>query len=137
MKGRSRHTLIRYGLTVLAGASVVWLVLDLHGYTLLTSDLERYRLLSNAFTIPGSILVMLGLLILISSTGVYNGLGYAMRWLRMTLLPLDTVKHEKYYDYVQRKRSIPKLHGGFLMVVGGAFLAIAVAFLILFYQVKP
>lgn len=135
MNKQVKHVLLRYGITLALGAALTWLILDLQGYAYLTSDMARYRLLSNAFTIPGTIMLMVGLLVLISSTGVYDGLGYTLRWLRMTLLPFDTAKHERYYDYVQRKRSLPRLHGGFLIVCGIIFLAIAVVFLILFYQV--
>ena len=137
MSKSRRRTLIKYGVTVLLGAGLVWLTLELQGYAYLKSDMERYRLLSNAFTIPGSILLMLGLLVLISSTGAYDGLTYALRWLRMTLLPFGASKHERYYDYVQRRRTRPKVHGGFLMVVGGAFLAVAVVFIFLFYRARP
>lgn len=76
--------------------------------------LQLARLLSNAFTIPGSILLMLGLLVLISSTGAYDGLTYVLRWLRMTLLPFGASKHERYYDDVQRRRTA--LSGSSLMI---------------------
>lgn len=136
MSDRVKRALLCYGVAAAVGAGMVWLILDLQGYAYLTSDMARYRLLSNAFTIPGSVLMMLGLLIALSSTGIYDGLGYTLRWLRMTLLPFDSTKHERYYDYVQRKRSAPKLHGGFLILTGALFLAVAVVFLVLFYQVR-
>ena len=132
MKQSLRDALTRYGITVACGAGLVWLILDLHGYAALTAMVDRYRLLSNAFTIPGAILLMMGLLVLISGSGAYDGLSYVLNWLKLTLLPFG--KQERYYDHVQRRHARKKPNGGFLIITGAAFLAVAILFLVLFYS---
>ena len=133
MKNSVRSVLLRYGITAACGAAIVLLVLDLHGYSSLTTDLERYRLLSNAFTIPGTVILMIGLLVLISGTGIFDGLSYVLNWLRLTLLPFG--KQERYYDHVQRRHARKTPNGLFLIIVGAAYLAVAIVFLVLFYTI--
>lgn len=97
--------------------------------------LEKYRMLCDAFTIPGLLMLMVGLLLLISNEGMFDGLLYALSYAVKTLIPLWGRDHERYYDYVERKRE-KRVHGyGFLFVSGAVFMVIALVFLILFYSI--
>lgn len=96
---------------------------------------DRYRILCDAFTIPGVILLMVGLLVWISTTGMFDSLGFAFSWLGARLIPgLALRRNEKYYDYVTRKRGNRAKGYRFLYIVGGVFLAVAIVFFILFYS---
>lgn len=135
MKRTVKNALLRYALTLSAGAAMVWLVLDLHGFAEKTTAADRYLVLSNAFTIPGTVLLMSGILTLISGTGALDGLTYALNWLKLTLLPFG--KQPRYMDHVERRKNRPKFRGGFLLICGALFLAVAVFFLVRFYEYYP
>jgi len=129
---KMKGILLRYGIAILFGAGLVWLVLHLHGYAALTEEADRWKTLSNAFTIPASVLLMVGVLVLINNTDALDGLTYALNWLKTTLLPGS--KQPRYTDYVEHRRARPKGKSAFLFIVGFAFLAVAVFCLIKFYQ---
>lgn len=128
-----RKILLRYLITTVIGGLLALLVLYLHGYFEATATVERYRILADAFTIPGTILVMVAALIWISSEGMFDGLTYAFGRIGSRLIPFykGSLKHETYYDYKQSKGN-DRPHGyGFLFFVGVAFLAVAVVFICL------
>ena len=132
---RRMSILLRYGITMVIGALLVWLVLDRYHFADMTSNVDRFRLLADAFTIPGVVFTMIGLLVQIARFGAFEGLGYMGSWLRKRLIPLGSTKQEPYLDYVLRKRQEKKASGFFLILCGLVFLAVAVVFMVLFYQI--
>ena len=60
---RLKSILIKCGITAVVGVGMVFLVLNLHGFSALSNQSEQFRLLADAFTIPGVIMIMVGLLI--------------------------------------------------------------------------
>lgn len=128
-----RKSLLRYLITTAAAGAVTVLILYLQGFFGLTSQVDRYRVLADAFTIPGVILVMVTALIWISSEGMFDGLAYAFGRVGSRLIPFffKSWQHETYYDYKQCK-SEDRPHGySFLFFVGLAFVTIAVVFVFL------
>ena len=88
---------------------MTYATLTLHGYSELATAAEKYRLLSDAFTIPGSILLMVGLLVAISNAGNFIGLGYAVQHLKDMLVPFSRKKHGggvKLVELLPRGRAI-------------------------------
>ncbi|MBE5802783.1 MAG: DUF3899 domain-containing protein [Clostridiales bacterium] len=127
--------LLKYGITAAVGGLLTWLTLDLHGFSSALPKLEQYRLLCDAFTIPGIILVMVGFLVMISNAGNFLGLGYAAKHAVKMLIPFGNKKDERYYDYYQRKQEQGKVKGyGFIFITGLAFMMVAITFFILFYS---
>ena len=106
--------LLKYGITTLVGGLLTWLTLDLHGFSSTMPKLQQYRLLCDAFTIPGVILVMVGFLVMIANAGNFLGLGYAVKHAVKMLIPFGNKKDERYYDYYQRKQQGKEMlvHGG-------------------------
>lgn len=136
MKKRVLSILLKYGITVLIGFAMVMAVLDFHGFAEAASQVERYRILSDAFTIPGVILLMCGLLVFIANEGAFEGISYAVTYAVKMLIPGSSKEHERYGDYLERRREKGKAHGyGFLFITGGAFFLTAVLFILLFYSV--
>ena len=133
MSKESRSSLIKYAVSVMFGGVLVWLYLALRDFQA-AELMEKYRMLSDAFLIPGILLVMAGFLISVTNQGALDGISYATGRAFRKLIPgMDRVD-EKYYDYVERKRQKRVKGYGFLFVVGGVFLAIAVIFMVLFYR---
>ena len=100
----------------------------------LETRMEQYRIICDAFTVPGVVLVMFGMLMWISGTGALDGISYALHGLKSLIPGLGAEKLERYGDYVERKRGKRPTGYGFLFVVGGVCLAIALVFMFLFYQ---
>ena len=133
---RVKAVILKYGLTVAIGVGVVLLTLNLHGYSELTDRASQFRLLADAFTIPGTIMVMLGFLVMVANGGFFNGVSYVVTFAFRMLIPGPNKGHERYGDYVERKRGMGKVKGyGFLFLTGIVFVLAAVVFTVLFYTV--
>lgn len=115
---------------------MVLLTLYLHGFSELTDTAERFRLLADAFTIPGVIMVMVGFLVMVANVGFFHGISYVVTFAIKMLIPGPNKGRERYGDYVERKRKQGKVKGyGFLFITGLIFVLIAVIFTVLFYTV--
>lgn len=135
MNQRTRTQLIKYSCTVVISLLLSWASVYLYGYDTFQAEalVVKYRILCDAFTIPGLLLVMAGLLMVVSNKGAFEGIGYAVKHAIKMLIP-GVHATERYYDYLQRKRA-NKIHGfGFLFVVGVIDLVIAGVFMVLFYS---
>ena len=78
-------------------------------------------------------MIMVGLLILIANMGALDGITYSVRGIGRQFVPFLRLKNETFYDYVQRKKEKRKQREyKFVFIVGAAFLALAVVFLVLF-----
>ena len=133
MKRETSLRITRYGLALLVGGGMALLVARNYGYSGDMPLLERYRVLCDAFTIPGVLLLMLGSLVFASNAGAMRGLVYTLKHLASRLIPGIGNREERYYEYIQRKEAKGKARGdGFLFVTGGAFMAAALVFLVLF-----
>ncbi len=136
MNSALKTNLIKYGICVAFALLMVWIYFSLRldsmqDFSALELT-ERFVLLSDAFTIPGGILLMSGALVALSNNGALDGVGYAMRLMVRMLIPGMGRKQERYGDYVERKKE-KKLSGyGFLFISGGFFLLIGIVFMVLY-----
>ncbi|MBQ3529188.1 MAG: DUF3899 domain-containing protein [Oscillospiraceae bacterium] len=96
---------------------------------------EKYRTLCDAFTIPGLLCLCVGVLIWASNDGFFYGLSYCLNVAWRALIPGARYKTERYYDYVTRKKEKRIPGYGFLFLVGGVCMAVAIVFLVLFYRI--
>ena len=79
-----------------------------------TALVEWYRIICDAFTIPGLILLMLGCLMSLSNTGAMDGLGYVVSIALKMLIPGGGLKMERYKEYLDRRRANRVRGYGFL-----------------------
>lgn len=93
---------------------------------------EQYRILCDAFTVPGVVFLVLWGLVRISNTGFFDGLSYALTAAFRGLIPGGR-KIPRYSDYVAERRERRASGYGFLFVVGSVCLAIGLIFMALFY----
>jgi hypothetical protein len=127
---------LKYGITAAAAGLITWLVADLHGLGFAADSAVKYRVLADAFTIPGITLIMLWLLALVSMEGIFDGISYALIYTASTLFPgMGGRKNEAYADYVERKAANRGTRKGiaFLWHVGAAYMIPAIVFTVLFY----
>ena len=102
----------------------------------LTAAQNFWRVWCNTFTIPGVILICVGLLSLISREGTFDTLAYAGR--AFIRLFQSGRRHQRFGDFVMERREKRKEKKSMVapfMVVGGLFVAAAVFCLVMYYQV--
>ena len=134
MSDKVRANLLKYGISgaVCLGLAVFYCaVRDFSQMELV----EKYRTLCDGFTIPGLLCLCVGVLIWASNDGFFHGLSYCLNVAWRALIPGGRYKHERYYDYVIRKKEKRIPGYGFLFLCGGVCMAIAIVFLVLFYRI--
>ena len=95
---------------------------------------EQYRVLCDAFTIPGLMMILVGLLLWLSGLGALDAIGYLFRYVVQAFVP-GVTKGAHYLDYVEEQREKRAKGYGFLFVAGGILMVVAIVYLVLFYGV--
>ena len=95
--------------------------------------MEWYRIICDAFTIPGLVFLMLGCLVSLSNQGALDGVGYAAT-VAFRMLIGQGAKMERYREYLDRRRANRLTGYGFLYAVGAVCMVVAVVFMVLFYS---
>lgn len=123
---------IKYG-----GAVVVSLVIG--GLYLYFNDIfsatgsDVFRLLGDAFFLPGYLMILAGAWIWVTNEGALNGVSYCLKAAFYALIPTKHGKLGTYGDYVDAKREKKRMGYSFLFFVGLGDLAVGIIFLVLFY----
>lgn len=135
MNDKWKVRLVKYGASTLFVALMSIMYLNLQDFA--EAELaDRYRLLCDAFSVPGVLLIMFGALVWASNEGAMLGVSYVVRQAVFALIPGKRLeREEKYGDYVARKRDKNVTGYGFLFFTGLAALGIALIFMVLFYSV--
>lgn len=127
--------LIKYGISVIFVASAA-------GATLFSADWSLggeqtpYRIWSDAFFIPGILLIFSGLLVWLANEGAFDGIVWVFRNALSRLIPGNRINPETYPEYVERRREKNITGYSFLFVVGILSVAVGVVFMLLYMQVK-
>ena len=116
--------IMRYAITLGVGAGFVFLTLWLNDYSLLTENVDKYRLLTDAFSIPGIIFIMVGCLVFISTDGFFDMITFGLSRAKSMLIPLSKKSDETYYDYKQRKAKNRLSGYSFLFFCGLIYLVV-------------
>ena len=138
MKKAAKGTILKYGISTFIAVFLIWLYLserDLAGATVL----EKYRMLCDAFFIPGILFLMVGGLVWASTKGAMDGISFLVQNLFRSLIPgARAHTTQKYYDYLQERKEKRKKASSyrFLFVVGGICMALSLVFLFLFYWTR-
>ena len=133
MSKRLRTNLLKYGIFAIVVIGFAVFYCNFHDFSQLKL-VDRYRVLCDAFLVPGMLSVFVGILLWISNDGFFYGLSYCLDVARKALIPGGRRKREKYYDYVMRKKEKKITGYGFLFISGGVSIAISLVFLMLYYQ---
>ncbi len=94
---------------------------------------DQLRVLADAFTAPGMLLLLAGALVAMIRLGAMDGLGYVLSYAINALIPGRRIKQESYADYLERKHERPVRGFGFLLISGGVSMGIALVFLIAYF----
>lgn len=127
----------RYCISVGFGLLLFILVIVNHGLFSAETLKDKIRILSDACTIPGTVLLMLGFLCMIANKGTFMALGYAFKNIARIIIPGAGLREKgTYYDYVSEQKEKKPMSFGFLTISGICFLAIAVVLIVVYYNIK-
>lgn len=98
-----------------------------------TDKSEIFKILSDAFFIPGVLVFGMGALIWCGNEGTFDMLAYGVRQFfgLFKRNPLDE-KYKSFYDYREAKKQRKKSFG-YLLIIGGCCLALSALFAYLYY----
>ena len=129
----SKANLIKSGIVTVVGILVVILFVSSSDFGAQTT-VDKYKILCDAFTIPGLLMLMFAAMLSISNEGGLDGVSYLVKQ-GFRMLTFRGISQEKYLDYVQHRRENRLTGYGFLYIVGAVFMAVALIFLALFYSI--
>lgn len=134
-----RGRLLRYGIASLVGVGLTVLYLALRDvFSAEMAAADRLRLLSDAFLIPGLLLILSGVLYWCAGKGSFDGLAYSVGVFCRSVFSPGKLERETYQEYLQRKQEKRAKRTGsrFLYLTGGVFLVLSAIFLLCFYVVE-
>ena len=102
-----------------------------------TDIAEIYKILCDAFFVPGILFTCLGVIIEVSNSGFFNIFSYSMRLFFDSFTKSRTFRseYETYFDYTVMKTNKEKVTTSYILFTGLLFIGIGVIFNLLFYKV--
>ena len=133
----TKQNVIKYLVTCGVGFFGVAIVLYLRGYDFSMPLVEQYKILSDAFMVPGAILACSSILAWVASEGTFDMISYGLRRGASSLIPFARHNDETFYDYkVKKKAKREGRSAWFLLFVGLGFLLVMLVFNILYSTVQ-
>lgn len=129
----TKKYIIKYSIGTLVALGIFFLAISLKGIWMTENKQEIYRALADGFTLPAVIFLGGGLIVFVANRGAFYGIGYAIKWFFVKLIPFTNKKHETYGDYLENRKPMKGYY--FLYIIGGVFSILAIIFTILFYNV--
>ena len=121
-------------ITFLVGAVFVLIIIFTKNIFVETEPMKIYRTLTDAFFVPGILILSFGLLVLASNGGVFDMLRYGtMRFISLFKRDHNDVRFRTYAEYVSAKHET-KTPFMYLVYVGLFYIAISLIFLYFYYQ---
>ncbi len=132
----TKKTVIKYLVTIGIAFAATLLVIWLRDLSAEGDLQQRYRILADAFCVPGVILMCFSGIMWVASDGFFDSLGYAFSRVGGMFIPAFKIKHETFFDYKQRKseKRAEKESGSFwyLFFVGLGFVLVSAIFTVLY-----
>ena len=130
----SKANLIKSGIVSAVGILVVILFVSSSDFGAQTT-VDKYKILCDAFTIPGLLMLMFALLMSVSNEGALDGVGYVAAYALKLLIPGGALKMETDKEYLERRRANRVKNYITLYLTAAVCLTLAGIFLALFYTV--
>ena len=138
MKQENQVKLIKYavcfGVEILIGFLVIWA----KGF-FTDSAAVNLQILADAFFVSGILMTLFAGLLFVSGEGALIGIGFVLRNVVLTFIPMGRAKHERYADYRARKLGEAKKQDNSSILVTGLFfltigIILTVVWSVKFYQ---
>ena len=133
MKQENRVILRNYAICFAIEAFITLLMIGSNDF-FAQSTAVKIQILSDAFFTPGILMTLFAGMMYISSEGALIGIGFVLRNVVLTFIPMGRAKHEKYADYRARKLGEAKDHSNsHILVTGLIFVFIGIVFTVIWY----
>ena len=133
MKQETKESLRKYGICVGIEVLIAFLVIWSKGF-FTDSAAVNVQILSDAFFVSGILMTLYAGLMYVSGEGALIGIGFVLRNVVLTFIPMGRAKYERYADYRARKLSEAKKHNDkCILVTGLFFLVIGIVFTVIWY----
>ena len=133
MEQETKVTLKKYAICFCIEALIAVLVIWSKGF-FTQSVSVNIQILSDAFFVSGVLMTLFAGMLYVSSEGALIGIGFVLRNVVLTFIPMGRAKHERYADYRERKLSEAKKHNDrCILLTGLFFLAIGTVFTVIWY----
>ena len=133
MEEEKRVTLTKYAVCFAIEVFIAFLVIWSKGF-FTHSTAVNIQILSDAFFVSGVLMSLFAGMLYVSSEGALIGIGFVLRNVVLTFIPMGRAKHEKYAEYRERKLSEAKNQDNrCILVTGLIFLAIGIVFTVIWY----
>ena len=115
-----------YCAPLIFGVVLFILVTAINGYTRDIEASEKYRILCDAFSVPGMLLIMISALLYLSERGAFDAIAYGLKRLLYAVIPIGAVGD--FYEYKRGKRksetAVYTLVTGTLFMIPGVILLV-------------
>ena len=133
VKEESRVTFRNYAICFGVEVLIAFLVIWSKGFFTQRAAVN-IQILSDAFFVSGILMTLFAGMMYVSSEGALIGIGFVLRNVVLTFIPMGRAKHEKYADYRERKLSEAKKHkNSHILITGLIFLFIGIVFTVIWY----
>ena len=139
MKEETKAAIKKYAICFVIEALIAFLVIWSKGF-FTQSIAVNIQILSDAFFVSGILMTLFAGMMYVSGEGALIGIGFVLRNVVLTFIPMGRARHEKYADYRARKLGAAQKHGnGPILITGLIFLFIGIVFTVIwstaFYNV--
>lgn len=133
MKQENRSSLIKYAICAGIELIIAFLVIWSKGF--FTDRIEvNLQILSDAFFVSGILMTLFAAMMYVSSEGALVGIGFVLRNVVLTFIPMGRARQERYADYRERKmREMKKNNDSCILITGLFFLAIGIVLTLIWY----
>ena len=133
MKDTNKALLKKYIICFSVASLITFLVIWARGF--FTARIAvNLQILSDGFFVSGIALTMFALMMFISGEGGLIGIGFVLRNVIQSFIPMGRANHEVYSKYRERKLSEKKKSADHcILVTGLIFLAISIIFTVIWY----
>ena len=133
MEKETKVNLRNYGICIAIEVLIAFLVIWSKGF--FTQSLAvNIQILSDAFFVAGILMTLFAGMLYVSSEGALIGIGFVLRNVVLTFIPMGRARQEKYADYRARKiEAAKKQDNRHILVTGLIFLFIGIVFTGIWY----
>ena len=135
MKQENRVKFIKYAVCFGIEAVIAFLVVWSKGF-FTDSAAVNLQILADAFFVSGILMTLFAGMLFISGEGALIGIGFVLRNVVLSFIPMGRAKHERYADYRARKLGEAKKQDNSSILVTGLFFLIIGIILTVIWSVK-
>ena len=133
MKQETKVKLIKYAVCVGIEALIAFLVIWSKGF-FAHSGAVNLQIAADAFFVAGVLMTLFAGLMYVSGEGALIGIGFVLRNVALSFVPMGRMRHAKYADYRARKLGAIKKQGNsYGLGTGRIFLFIGIVFTVIWY----